>query len=159
MSASLSEALGIDPRTLRRWRKLPGAPAGDSLSAWQRFTADNDLGRPASGAMAAARLAKLTAEAGLAKLKLREARGEVVSREFVGERLRTNTLKFHQLMRFHLEQSLPPRLMGKGIAEIRKELKDAVIHLGDEWNRYLGVDEVTPPKPDADDGEDEEDEV
>lgn len=96
----------------------------------------------AAGDMASEKLQKLRTERMIAELKLEQQRGDVVPKEEIGDWVAQTAAKWEQLLKLKLEVEAPPKLVGKDIVAIRKELRTThdeireICNAGlDEWNK------------------------
>lgn len=96
----------------------------------------------AKGDLASEKLAKLRTERMIAELKLEQQRGELIDIDEMGEWVSRTAARWEQLLKLKLEIELPPKLVGKDIVAIRRELK----RLHDEIREICnaGLDEWKP---------------
>lgn len=120
----MAERLGIDIRTLRKWRQKPTFPHEAKTAEEVRAWADaNGLGRVQAGGGG---LAELKAEIMRRDIELRDLRiarerGDVIDREVVEEMLGLLAQKLDLLLRLKLEVELGPRVAGKSAADVNVE--------------------------------------
>ena len=96
----------------------------------------------AKGDLASEKLLKLRTERQIAELKLEEQRGEVISLAEMGEFIGRLSAKWEQLLKLKLEVEAPAKVIGKGIVEVRREMRT----LHDEMREICnaGLDEWKP---------------
>lgn len=140
--AALAEKLGCDPRTLRGWRKLDGAPEGHDLAAWLAFRDERGLGRARSAVIAELRAQLLREQIATAKRRNRREAGELLPIEALADTLTRKHHTFAHWLRFELEQNLPPLLIGQEIAVIRRELRDALDRIIAKYNGDLTAEGI-----------------
>jgi hypothetical protein len=96
----------------------------------------------AAGDLAGEKLAKLRTERQIAELKLEQHRGEVISLEEMGEFMARTSAKWEQLLKLKLEVEAPAKIIGKGIVEVRRELRTIHDEIREICN--AGIDEWKP---------------
>lgn len=97
----------------------------------------------AKGDLASEKLAKLRTERMIAELKLEQQRQEVISISEIGDFLSRLAAKWEQLLKLKLEVEAPPKVIGKGIVEVRQELRTLHDEIREVCNAHL--DEWKPP--------------
>jgi hypothetical protein len=118
---ALAEALKIDIRTLRNWRKREDFPADASADEVRAWAEGQGLHRIADGNLGRLKAELMRRDIALRDLKLQRERAEVVERETVREMLRLLGTKLDLLLRLKLEVELGPRVAGKSAAEANVE--------------------------------------
>jgi hypothetical protein len=98
----------------------------------------------AAGDLAGEKLAKLRTERMIAELKLEQQRGEVIPLDEMGDYVARLAAKWEQLLKLKLETEAPPKLIGKNIVEMRRELTLLHDEIRDICNSAL--DEWKPPE-------------
>jgi len=134
---SVADSLGVSRQAVANWRKLPGSPAEPDAAAWRAYVDGNDLGKRDAGKLVALKAELLRQQIEKAKRENARAGGELISIEEVGASMSRVVHAFASAMRFEFEQSLPPRLMGKDIAGIRKEIRDSVDSMIRDYNKAI----------------------
>ena len=127
----LATLLGVNVRTINRWRKLEGAPQAKeegslSLSEWREFVNARSLKRQSSPEVDALKARKLLAEVEERELKVAVKKSELVQVEQVRSAWLTQVGKAIALLRAKFENSLPPILSGKDAQGIREECARAI---------------------------------
>lgn len=132
---ALARSLGFTTRSLRDWRKLPGAPTEPDLAAWQAFIDANDLGT-AGNRVGAGReellKEKLRKEIELAGIKIDKERRRSIPRSEVDALLLHIATRQKTLLYQRLETELPPKLDGLSAAETRPILRKVADDICDE---------------------------
>ena len=118
---ALAEALKIDIRTLRNWRKREDFPTDASVDAVRAWAEGQGLHRIADGSLGKLKAELMRRDIALRDLKLLRERAEVVERETVREMLRLLGTKLDLLLRLKLEVELGARVAGKSAAEANVE--------------------------------------
>ena len=118
---ALAEALKIDIRTLRNWRKREDFPVDASADEVRAWAEGQGLHRIADGSLGKLKAELMRRDIALRDLKLQRERAEVVERETVREMLRLLGTKLDLLLRLKLEVELGPRVAGKSAAEANVE--------------------------------------
>ena len=118
---ALAEALKIDIRTLRNWRKREDFPVDASADEVRAWAEGQGLHRIADGNLGRLKAELMRRDIALRDLKLQRERAEVVERETVREMLRLLGTKLDLLLRLKLEVELGPRVAGKSAAEANVE--------------------------------------
>ena len=118
---ALAEALKIDIRTLRNWRKRDDFPVDASADEVRAWAEGQGLHRIADGNLGKLKAELMRRDIALRDLKLQRERAEVVERETVREMLRLLGTKLDLLLRLKLEVELGPRVAGKSAAEANVE--------------------------------------
>jgi len=141
-SQQLLDALECDERTLRRWRKLDGAPKGDDVAEWLRFKAAHGLGRGGSETKTQLQEEKLREEIALLRLKRARDEGATVLVADVREFLAQMAARHAQLLRMKYDTELPAKLAGKDMVGIRQTIAGTTDEVGEIVNK--GLLEWTP---------------
>ena len=118
---ALAEALKIDIRTLRNWRKREDFPADASADEVRAWAEGQGLHRIADGNLGRLKAELMRRDIELRDLKLGRERGNVVEREVVQDMLQLLSQKLDLLLRLKLEVELGPRVAGKSAAEANVE--------------------------------------
>jgi hypothetical protein len=122
----IAKAIGVDVRTVRRWRDLDDYPT-DATTVEQvvDWVKSKGLGQHKKQTRELAELKVLIAEQELEK-KQREnqiARREIIPVEEASRAAARATAIWQLAIRAKLETEAPPRLAGKDIAELRAEIR------------------------------------
>lgn len=139
----LADLLGVNVRTINRWRKLEGAPqplpdGGIPLAEWRQFVKARNLKVQTSPHIEALKARKLLAEVEDRELKVSIKRGEFIRLDEVRSAWLTQVGKAIALLRAKFENELPPILSGQDAQGIREECAGAideacnVLHSGGE---------------------------
>lgn len=118
---AIAEALQIDVRTLRNWRKRDGFPHGEDAAAVKVWADRNGLGRLKDSTLSELKAELMREQIELARAKNRREAGDVIDREIVEAMLVTLGQKMDLLLRLKLEVELGPRVMGKNAAAANVE--------------------------------------
>ena len=118
---AIAEALQIDVRTLRNWRKRDGFPHGEDAASVKIWADRNGLGRLKDSTLAELKAELMREQIELARAKNRREAGDVIDREIVEAMLVTLGQKMDLLLRLKLEVELGPRVMGKNAAAANVE--------------------------------------
>ena len=123
--AKVAAALGISERRLLPWRTHPDAPQEPDVEAWMEFKEKWGVGK--GGSQELQRIKVEIATEQLAKIKRENAilEGEMIATKDVREFLQDWTAKLDLLLTAVMETNLPPKLVGRPIAEIRFMLRNA----------------------------------
>jgi hypothetical protein len=140
----LAAELETTDRSLRTWRAMPDAPQGPDVDAWRRFIGENALGRPRSGEVAELRAELLREQIATAKRRNQREAGDLIPKDALQEVIVDRATRFARLMRYEMEQNLPPLLVGQPIVQIRLELRDACDRISTAYNapQYHDADEI-----------------
>ena len=136
----IAEALGVDARTVTKWRTKEGFPAEKSIEAVKAWTEKSGFGVPR--AIGGATLAELKAELmreqiQLARAKNERERGDVIAVEVVEEMLATLAQKLDLILRLKLEVELGQRVIGKSAAEANVEGAEIVDEIREVINSNI----------------------
>ena len=118
---AIAEALQIDVRTLRNWRKRDGFPHGEDAASVKIWADRNGLGRLKDSTLAELKAELMREQIELARAKNRREAGDVIDREIVEAMLVTLGQKMDLLLRLKLEVELGPRVIGKNAAAANVE--------------------------------------
>lgn len=118
---ALAEALKIDIRTLRNWRKRDDFPEGEDAAAVRAWADRNGLGRLRDSTLSELKADLMREQIQLAKMKNAKASGDTIDREVVEEMLGLLGQKLDLLLRLKLEVELGPRVAGKSAVEANVE--------------------------------------
>ena len=118
---AIADALQIDVRTLRNWRKRDGFPHGEDAASVKIWADRNGLGRLKDSTLAELKAELMREQIELARAKNRREAGDVIDREIVEAMLVTLGQKMDLLLRLKLEVELGPRVMGKNAAAANVE--------------------------------------
>jgi len=118
---AIAEALQIDVRTLRNWRKRDGFPHGQNADAVKAWADRNGLGRLKDSTLSELKAELMREQIRLARAKNEREAGDVIDREVVEAMLVTLGQKLDLLLRLKLEVELGPRVAGKNAAEANVE--------------------------------------
>lgn len=118
---ALAEALKIDIRTLRNWRKRDDFPEGEDSAAVRAWADRNGLGRLRDSTLSELKADLMREQIQLAKMKNAKASGDTIDREVVEEMLGLLGQKLDLLLRLKLEVELGPRVAGKSAGEANVE--------------------------------------
>jgi hypothetical protein len=127
----LATLLGVNVRTINRWRKLQDAPqpeadGGLSLAQWRRFVKARSLKGQDSQEVEQLKARKLLAEVEERELKVAVKKGEFVRFDDVRTSWVARVGKAIALLRAKFENELPPILSGKDAQGIREECAKAI---------------------------------
>lgn len=118
---AIAEALQIDVRTLRNWRKRDGFPHGKGADEVKLWADRNGLGRLKDSTLSELKAELMREQIRLARAKNEREAGDVIDREIVEAMLVTLGQKLDLLLRLKLEVELGPRVAGKSAAEANVE--------------------------------------
>jgi len=118
---AIAEALQIDVRTLRNWRKRDGFPHGEDAAAVKIWADRNGLGRLKDSTLSELKAELMREQIRLARSKNEREAGDVIDREVVEAMLVTLGQKLNLLLRLKLEVELGPRGVGMNAAELNVE--------------------------------------
>ena len=148
----LAQHLGVVPRTLSRWKHLPGCPATPDVEAWRKFVEENSLGiAPNKLSPARAKLLEenLRKKNHLLDLQIAEKENRMIDAAAVNDFL--HKVAFTQKTVFYamLEGELPPRLVGKDQAEMSVAGREMADRLCDIFSQELDqwISMLPTPKP------------
>ena len=116
----LAQHLGVVPRTLSRWKHLPGCPATPDVEAWRKFVEENSLGiSPTKISPGRARLMEenLVKRNRLLDLEIAKQERRVIERAAVDELLLHVASLQKVVLAQKLEREMPVRTEGKSAAE------------------------------------------
>ena len=118
---AIAEALQIDVRTLRNWRKRDGFPHGEDAAAVKIWADRHGLGRLKDSTLSELKAELMREQIRLARAKNEREAGDVIDRDVVEAMLVTLGQKLDLLLRLKLEVELGPRVAGKSAAEANVE--------------------------------------
>ena len=118
---AIAEAIQIDVRTLRNWRKRDGFPHGGDADAVKVWADRNGLGRLKDSTLSELKAELMREQIRLARSKNAREAGDAIDREVVEAMLVTLGQKLDLLLRLKLEVELGPRVIGKNAAEANVE--------------------------------------
>ncbi len=118
---AIAEALQIDVRTLRNWRKRDGYPHGKDAEAVKEWADKNGLGRLKDSTLSELKAELMREQIRLARARNEREAGDVIDRDVVEAMLVTLGQKLDLLLRLKLEVELGPRVAGKSAAEANVE--------------------------------------
>lgn len=118
---AIAQALQIDTRTLRNWRKRDGFPHGKDADAVKAWADRHGLGRLKDSTLSELKAELMREQIALARAKNHREAGDVIDREIVEAMLVTLGQKLDLLLRLKLEVELGPRIAGKNAAEANVE--------------------------------------
>jgi phage terminase Nu1 subunit (DNA packaging protein) len=129
--AELATLLGVNVRTINRWKKLEGSPQASPdgslpLSEWREFAKVRNLKRQSSPEVERLRARKLLAEVEERELKVAVKKGEFVRFDEVRTSWVARVGKAIALLRAKFENELPTILSGKDAQGIREECAKAI---------------------------------
>jgi hypothetical protein len=117
-----ADALGVDVRTLRNWRKRPDFPAGATVEELRQWSTGLGLGGKSKHASySELREEKLREEIALLRLKKRKEEGKSIASGDVFAYLGRLAARWDQLLTQKLDVEIPVRLQGKDIVAARAE--------------------------------------
>lgn len=127
----LSRFLGVNVRTINRWRKLQDAPlplpdGGLPVALWRGFVKARNLKGQSSPELEQLKARKLLAEVEERELKVAVKKGEFVRLDDVRSTWMAKVGKAIALLRAKFENELPPILSGKDAQGIREECAKAI---------------------------------
>lgn len=127
----LAEILGVNRKTITRWRKSEAAPkpvsnGNHDIAKWREFIRNNDLKEPDSPEETALKVRKLLAEVKQAELKLSVMEGNYVSIEKVREVWTTHIGQVRSILESRFLNELPPILTALDAIQIREKMRDVL---------------------------------
>jgi hypothetical protein len=131
---AICEALQIDVRTLRNWRKRDGFPHGEDAAAVKLWADRNGLGRLKDSTLSELKAELMREQIRLARAKNEREAGDVIDRDVVEAMLVTLGQKLDLLLRLKLEVELGPRVAGKSAAEANVEGGEILAEIRDVIN-------------------------
>lgn len=127
----LSEILGVNRKTITRWRKQKDAPKPLSngthdIAKWREFAKTNGLKEVDTPEETALKIRKLLAEVRQAELKLSVMEGNYVSIEKVREIWTSHIGQVRSIFESRLLNELPPILTALDAIQIREKMRDVL---------------------------------
>lgn len=127
----LSEILGVNRKTIDRWRKLKGSPKPCSdgrhnVAKWRDFVRKHDLKEPDSPEDDELKTRKLLAEVKQAELKLKVMEGTYVPIEKVREVWMSHIGQVRSILESRFLNELPPLLTTLDAIQIREKLQEVL---------------------------------
>ena len=127
----LSEILGVNRKTIDRWRKLKGSPKPYSdgrhnVAKWRDFVRKHDLKEPDSPEDEELKTRKLLAEVKQAEIKLKVMEGTYVAIEKVREVWTAHIGQVRQILESRFLNELPPILTTLDAVQIREKLQEVL---------------------------------
>jgi hypothetical protein len=127
----LAEILGVNRKTIARWRKSKDAPKPLSngthdIAKWREFAKTNGLKENDTPEETALKIRKLLAEVKQAELKLSVMEGNYVSIEKVREIWTAHIGQVRSIFESRLLNELPPILTALDAIQIREKLRDVL---------------------------------
>lgn len=99
----------------------------------------------AAKTLTGAKLTKLKADAEMARIKLAEAKREVIDRDLVADYLNAWVAKLDLLLAAELENNIPNLILGQPIDEVRREMRNCHDRIRDSTRRGLRAWEDANP--------------
>ena len=99
----------------------------------------------AAKTLTGAKLTKLKADAEMARIKLAEAKREVIDRDLVADYLKAWVAKLDLLLTAELDNNIPNLVLGQPIDEVRREMRDSHDRIRDSTRRGLRAWEDANP--------------
>jgi hypothetical protein len=96
-----------------------------------------------------AKLEKLKADAEMSRIKVQQAKREMISREVVADYLHAWAAKLDMLLTAELENNTPPIVVGLSVAEVRVEMRNVHDRIREATHRGLGAWEESNPVHEA----------
>jgi hypothetical protein len=147
----LEVVTGLTDRRIRQLAKLGYFPP-PKLGVYQQIATIRGLFKyyredhhNTSRTLNDAKLAKLKADAEMARIKVEQARRETIDRHEVSDYLRAWTAKLDLLLTAELENNAPNLILGKPIDEIRSEMRQMHDRIRDATRRGLRAWEEDNP--------------
>ena len=127
----LSEILGVNRKTIDRWRKLKGSPKPCSdgrhnVAKWRDFVRKHDLKEPDSPEDDELKTRKLPAEVKQAEIKLKVMEGTYVPIEKVREVWLTHIGQVRNILESRFLNELPPILTTLDAIQIREKMQEVL---------------------------------
>ena len=127
----LAEILGVNRKTITRWRKNKNAPKPlsngyHSIYEWQRYAKDNGLKEVDTPEETALKIRKLLAEVKQAELKLSVMEGEYISIERIRYVWTTHIGQVRSILESRFLNELPPILTTLNALEIREKMQSVL---------------------------------
>ena len=127
----LSEILGVNRKTIDRWRKLKGSPKPCSdgrhkVSKWRDFVRKHDLKEPDSPEDDELKTRKLLAEVKQAEIKLKVMEGTYVPIEKVREVWMSHIGQVRSILESRFLNELPPLLTTLDAIQIREKMQEVL---------------------------------
>jgi phage terminase Nu1 subunit (DNA packaging protein) len=165
LSAEQMEALtGLTERRLRQLAKAGYFPppvraqyqqAATIRGLFKYYREDHNQ---AAKTLNGAKLTKLKADAEMARIKLAEAKREVIDRDLVANYLKSWVAKLDLLLTAEMENNIPNLVLGQPIDEVRREMRECHDRIREATRRGLRAWEDAnpvlddlPPEETADD--------
>lgn len=125
----LSEILGVNRKTIDRWRKLKGSPkpcGRHNVAKWRDFVRKHDLKEPDSPEDDELKTRKLLAEVKQAEIKLKVMEGTYVPIEKVREVWLTHIGQVRNILESRFLNELPPILTTLDAIQIREKMQEVL---------------------------------
>lgn len=150
---TLAATLGVSPRSMTTWRKLPGAPEKPDPSEWLAFVEERGLGsRQDDPESANLRAEKLKREIALLDLKLQRERAQVIPVDQVDDLLKRIAAGQRSELLHWAQNESPPIVAGADLAEIRANQMDIAHRICDQMetglSRWLASNDIEKEKDD-----------
>lgn len=144
----LAEILGVNRKTITRWRKNKHAPKPlpngmHDIPKWREFVHKNDLKEADTPEETELKVRKLLAEVKQAELKLRIMESQYVSIEKVCEVWTTHIGQVRSILESRFLNELPPILTALDAIQIREKMQETL----DESYRSLSIACVSIGEP------------
>jgi len=137
--AKLADALGISERQLARLKKTPGFPK-KTAKGWDIEEVREWRAEQGGDEMKAAKLAEIISRTELNKLKKADLEGRMIPIDEVKDLLAKLASGVRTKLYSLMESTLPPKLEGRDILEVRKILRESADEIcaelgakGEEW--------------------------
>ena len=127
----LADILGVNRKTIDRWRKLKGSPKPCSdgrhnVAKWRDFVRKHDLKEPDSPEDDELKTRKLLAEVKQAEIKLKVMEGTYVPIEKVREVWLTHIGQVRNILESRFLNELPPILTTLDAIQIREKMQEVL---------------------------------
>lgn len=127
----LSEILGVNRKTIDRWRKLKGSPKPCSdgrhnVAKWRDFVRKHDLKEPDSPEAEVLKSRKLLAEVKQTEIKLKVMEGTYVPIEKVREVWTMHIGQIRNILESRFLNELPPLLTTLDAIQIREKMQEVL---------------------------------
>ena len=144
---ALSRELGVSRQSIARWRARPEAPEDPDPDAWRAYVSANGLGSASGDELKDLRAQLLREQIEREKRRNQIETRSVVTLEECSTAARRATTCWAAVLSAKLENEIPPRLLGLGIAELRAELRVVHDEIIDAFNEIFSREKPDNPPP------------